>query len=69
MLNCNFLPKKHLEVLMNLFKGVRAFQIELNVGLLVLEERGKPEFPEENLSSKGENQHQTQPTSDVDTGI
>ena len=30
--------------------------------MLVFKERRKPEYPEENLQSKGENQQQTQPT-------
>ena len=36
--------------------------------MLVFEERGKPEYPEKNLSEQGENQQQTQPTYDVDRG-
>ena len=30
--------------------------------MLVFEERGKPEYPEKNLSEQEENQKQTQPT-------
>ena len=30
--------------------------------MLVFEERGKPEYPEKNLSEQGANQQQTQPT-------
>ena len=37
------------------------FLIELEFGN-VFEERGKPEYPEKNLSEQGENQQQTQPT-------
>ena len=39
-----------------------------NLEMLVFEERGKPEYPEKNLSEqiKGENQQQTQPTYGVD---
>ena len=33
-----------------------------NLAVLVFEERGKPEYPEKNLSEQGENQQQTQPT-------
>ena len=51
---------------MNSFKRVRAFQIELKMGMLVFKERGKPEYPEKNSWSKGENQQQTQPTYGVD---
>ena len=42
-----FLPTKHLRVHVNSFKRFRAFQIELEV--LVFEERGKPKYPEKNL--------------------
>ena len=35
---------------MNSFKRVRAFQIELEFGSVVFEERGKPEYLEKNLS-------------------
>ena len=37
--------------------------------MLVFEERGKPEYPEKNLSEQGENQQQTQPTYDARSGI
>jgi len=36
----------------NSFKRVRAFQIELELEVLVFEERGKPEYPEKNLSEQ-----------------
>ena len=36
--------------------------------MLVFEERGKPEYPEKNLSEQGENQQQTQPTYDAGSG-
>ena len=39
-----------------------------NLEMLVFEERGKPENPEKNPWSKGENQHQTQPTYDAGSG-
>jgi len=38
---------------MNSFKRVCAFQIELEFGSVVFEERGKPEYPEKNLSEQG----------------
>ena len=38
---------------MNSFKRVRAFQIELELEVLVFEERGKPEYPEKNLLEQG----------------
>ena len=37
---------------MNSFKRVRAFQIELEFGGVVFEERGKPEYPEKNLAGQ-----------------
>ena len=38
--------------------------------MLVFEERGKPDYPEKNLSEQGRvNQQQTQPTYGVDAGI
>ena len=47
------LSSKHLGVLKNLFKHVCAFQIDLQV--LFFEEKGKPEYPEKNLSeNRGE---------------
>ena len=36
-----------------------------NLEILVFEERGKPEYPEKNLSEQGENQQQTQSTYDA----
>ena len=41
---------------------VHCFQIELEFGVLVFVEGGKPENPEKNPRSKDENQQQTQPT-------
>ena len=37
---------------MNSIKCVRAFQIELEFGSVGFEERGKPEYPEKNLSEQ-----------------
>ena len=37
--------------------------------MLVFEERGKPEYAENNLSKQGENQQQSQPTYGVEAGI
>ena len=37
--------------------------------MLVFEERGKPEYLEKHLSEQGENQQQTQPTYDAESGI
>ena len=38
-----------------------------NLEMLLFEERGKPEYPEKNLSSRGENQQQTQSTYSVES--
>ena len=37
--------------------------------MLVFKERGKPEYPEKNLSDKGENQQQTQLTYSASTEV
>ena len=64
------LPTKHLRVLENTFKRVRAFQIELEFGnALVFEEGGNRSIRRKTSWSKGENQQQTQPTYGVDAGI
>ena len=47
---------------------VHCFQIELEFGVLVFVEGGKPENPEKNPRSKDENQQQTQPTCDARSG-
>ena len=39
-----------------------------NLAVLVFEERGKPEYPEKNLSDKGGNKQQTQPTYEAGKG-
>ena len=45
------------------------FRIELDeLEMLVFDEKGKPEYPEKNLSEQGENQQQTQPTYDAGFG-
>ena len=36
--------------------------------MLAFEERGKPKYPEKNLSEQGEKQQQTQPTYDAGSG-
>ena len=38
---------------MNSLKRVRAFQIELEFGVLVFKERGKPEYPKKNQLEQG----------------
>ena len=47
---------------------VHCFQVELEFGVLVFVEGGKPENPEKNPRSKDENQQQTQPTCDARSG-
>ena len=39
-----------------------------NLEVLVFEERGKPEYLEKNHLEQGENQQQTQPTYDAESG-
>ena len=39
-----------------------------NLEMLVFAEGGKPEYPEKNPRSRDENQQQTQPTYDAETG-
>jgi len=50
------LPKRHLGVLQNSFKSVRAFQIELKFGGVGFEDRRKPECRRKTSRSKEENQ-------------
>ena len=45
-------PTKRIGVDSNSFKRVRALQIELEFGSVGFEERGKPEYPEKNLSEQ-----------------
>ena len=45
-----------------------ALRVLRNLAVLVFEERGKLEYPEKNLSEQGENQQQTQPTYDAESG-
>ena len=52
----------------NSFKGVRAFQVEFELEMLVFVEGGKSENPEKNPRSKNENQQQTQPIYDAESG-
>ena len=47
---------------------VYVHEIELEIGVLVFEEGGKPENPEKNPRSKDENQQQTRPTYDAGSG-
>ena len=46
-------------------KSVRASKIELEFGVLVFVEGGKPLNPEKNPQSRDDNQQQTQPTYDT----
>ena len=65
------LPTKHLGVLMNSFKRVLALKTELEFGSvgLILRRKENRSTERGNSRSKGENQQQTQPTLEVDTGI
>ena len=47
---------------------IHCFQIELEFGVLVFVEGGKPENPEKNPRSRDENQQQTQSTCDAGFG-
>ena len=47
---------------------VHCFQVELEFGVLVFVEGGKPDNPEKNPRSRNENQQQTQPTCDARSG-
>ena len=47
---------------------VYCFQVELQFGMLVFVEGGKPEDPEKNPWSKDANQQQTKPTCDARSG-
>ena len=47
---------------------IHCFRIELEFGVLVFVEGGKPENPEKNPRSRDENQRQTQPTCDAGSG-
>ena len=42
---------------------------QVRIEMLVFVEGGKPEYPEKNPRSSDENQQQTQPTYDAETGI
>ena len=54
LVNCNkiviCLPQEQLRVLRNSLKCVCTFQIELEFGSVGFKKRGKPEYPEKNLS-------------------
>ena len=64
------LEKKSLYLSINVFSAEHDFgtlsRSNWNLEVLCFEERGKPEYPEKNL--KDENQQQTQPTYDAETG-
>ena len=47
---------------------IHCFQIELEFGVLIFVEGGKPENPEKNPGSRDENQQQTQPARDAGSG-
>ena len=65
---CNLFTHEAPKSSRNSFKGVRAFQVELefrNVGFCGGRKTGEPK---KNLQSRDENQQQTQPTYDVESG-
>ena len=63
------LPTEHLKSALELIQHASVHSgSNWNLAVLVFEERGKPEYPEKNLSEQGENQQQTQPTYDAGTG-
>ena len=47
---------------------IHCFRIELEFGMLIFVEGGKPENPEKNPRSRDEDQQQTQPTCDAGSG-
>ena len=60
--NCNLFTHEAPKSSRNSFKGVRAFQVELEFGKVgFYGGRKTEEWPEKNPRSKDENQHQTQP--------
>ena len=62
-------PTEHLKSAQELVQHVSVHSgSNWNLAVLVFEERGKPEYPEKNLSEQGENQQQTQPTYDAGVG-
>ena len=72
-----FLPKEWLIMLLKKrnFSGIHGVALlstvsrsNWNLEMLVFVEGGKPEYPEKNRRSRDENQQQTQPTNDAETG-
>ena len=62
-------PTEHLKSAQELVQYVSVHSVSnWDLAVSVFEERGKPEYPEKNLSEQGENQKQTQPTYDAATG-
>ena len=63
------LPTEHVKSAQELVQLVSVHSgSNWNLAVLIFEERGKPEYPEMNLSEQGENQQQTQPPYDAGTG-
>ena len=68
MENGVYLPTEHLKSARELVPRVSVHSgTNWNLSVLVFDERGKLEYPEENLSEQGDNQQQTQPTYDAGT--
>ena len=68
ILNVIYLPTKHQRALGTRSKVSVRFRSNWNLEMLVFVEGGKPENPEKNPRSGDENQQQTQPTYDVESG-
>ena len=63
------LPTEHLKSVQELVQPASVQSgSNWNLAVLVFEERGKPEYPEKNLSEQGDNQQHTQPTYGAGTG-
>ena len=60
--NCNLFNHGALRSSYELFETCLWVPDQIGIWKCWFKERGKPEYPEKNLSSKGENQQQTQPT-------
>ena len=64
-----YLPTEHLKSAQELVQHVSVHsRSNWKLAVLVFAERGKLEYPEKNLSEKGEDQQQTQPTYGAGTG-
>ena len=67
--NLSAYPRNTLRALRSSFNMCPCIPDRIEFGSVGFEERGTPECPEKNLSEKGGNQQQTQPTYDSGAGI